>query len=72
LWTDNYLEYGSDLGKTARTPIRDFSVAGLDLRAEPIVFTVTTKLPLSRKSIQLIIAKTFEQQQLLNAFQVKF
>jgi transposase len=36
------------------------------------IFTVTTKLPVSRKSIQLIMAKTFEQQQLLNAFQVKF
>lgn len=36
------------------------------------IFTVTTKLPVSRKSIQLIMAKTFEQQQLLNAFEVKF
>ena len=36
------------------------------------IFTVTTKLPVSRKSIQIIMAKTFEQQQLLNAFEVKF
>jgi transposase len=36
------------------------------------IFTVTTKLPISRKSMQLIMAKTFEQQQLLNAFEVKF
>ena len=36
------------------------------------IFTVTTKLPFSRKSIQLIMSKTFEQQQLQNAFEVKF
>ena len=36
------------------------------------IFTVTTKLPVSRKSIRLIMAKTFEQQQLLGAFEVKF
>ncbi len=36
------------------------------------IFTVTTKLPVSRKSIQIIMAKTFEQQQLLSAFDVKF
>ena len=36
------------------------------------IFTVTTKLPVSRKSIRLIMAKTFEQQQLQNAFEVKF
>ena len=36
------------------------------------IFTVTTKLPVSRKSIQIIIAKSFEQQQLLSAFGVKF
>lgn len=36
------------------------------------IFTVTTKLPVSRKSMRLIMAKTFEQQQLLGAFNVKF
>ncbi len=36
------------------------------------IFTVTTKLPVSKKTIQLILAKTFEQQQLLQAFDVKF
>jgi hypothetical protein len=36
------------------------------------IFRVTTKLPVSRKSIQLIMAKTFEQQQLLNAFDLKY
>jgi hypothetical protein len=36
------------------------------------IFTVTTKLPVSRKSIRLIMAKTFEQQQILSAFEVKF
>jgi transposase len=36
------------------------------------IFTVTTKLPVSRKSIKIILAKTFEQQQLLNAFEMKF
>ena len=36
------------------------------------IFTVTTKLPVSRKSMRLIMAKTFEQQQLLSAFDVKF
>lgn len=36
------------------------------------IFTVTTKLPVSRKSMRLIVAKTFEQQQLLSAFEVKF
>ena len=36
------------------------------------IFTVTTKLPVSRKSMRLIMAKTFEQQQLLGAFDVKF
>jgi transposase len=36
------------------------------------IFTVTTKLPVSRKTIRLIMAKTFEQQQLLAAFKVKF
>jgi transposase len=36
------------------------------------IFTVTTKLPISRKSVQLIMAKTMEQQQLLTAFDVKY
>lgn len=36
------------------------------------IFTVTTKLPVSRKTVQLILAKTFEQQQLLSAFDVNF
>lgn len=36
------------------------------------IFTVTTKLPVSKKSIRLIMAKTFEQQQLLSAFDVPF
>lgn len=36
------------------------------------IFTVTTKLPVSRKSIRIIMAKTFEQQQLLSAFDVTF
>jgi transposase len=36
------------------------------------IFTVTTKLPVSRKTMKLILAKTFEQQQLLNAFDVKY
>ena len=35
------------------------------------IFTITTKLPVSRKSIQIIMAKSFEQQQLLSAFNVK-
>jgi transposase len=36
------------------------------------IFKVTTKLPVSRKTVQLIMAKTFEQQQLLGAFEVKY
>jgi len=36
------------------------------------IFTVNTKLPVSGKSIKLIMAKTFEQQQLLSTFDVKF
>lgn len=36
------------------------------------IFTVTTKLPVSRKTAQLILARTFEQQQLLRAFDVNF
>ena len=36
------------------------------------IFTVNTKLPVSGKSIKLIMAKTFEQQQILSAFDVKF
>ena len=36
------------------------------------IFTVTTKLPISRKSITLILAKTIEQQKLLNSFEVDF
>lgn len=36
------------------------------------IFTVTTKLPISKKTTQLIMAKTFEQQQILNTFEVKF
>ena len=36
------------------------------------IFTINTKLPVSRKSIKLIMAKTFEQQQLLSAFGIKF
>lgn len=36
------------------------------------IFTVNTKLPVSGKSIKLIMAKTFEQQQLLTTFNVKF
>jgi transposase len=36
------------------------------------IFTINTKLPASKKSIKLIMAKTFEQQQLLSAFGIKF
>ncbi|MCX6205396.1 MAG: IS1634 family transposase [Bacteroidetes bacterium] len=36
------------------------------------IFTVNTKLPASGKSIKLIMAKTDEQQQLLNAFNINF
>lgn len=36
------------------------------------IFTITTKLPVSTKTVQLILAKTFEQQQLLSAFDVNF
>ncbi|HVX48502.1 MAG TPA: IS1634 family transposase [Chitinophagaceae bacterium] len=36
------------------------------------IFTVTTKLPVSRKTTKIILAKTFEQQQLLSAFDIKF
>lgn len=36
------------------------------------IFTITTKLPVSRKTVQLILAKTFEQRQLLSAFDVNF
>lgn len=36
------------------------------------IYRVTTKLPVSRKSMQLIMAKTFEQQQLLSAFDLKY
>ena len=36
------------------------------------IFTVTTKLPASRKTMKLILAKTFEQQQLLSAFNIEF
>lgn len=36
------------------------------------IFTVTTKLPVSGKTVPLILAKSFEQQQLLDAFNVNF
>lgn len=36
------------------------------------IFTVNTRLPVSGKSIKLIMAKTYEQQLLLSAFDVKF
>ena len=36
------------------------------------IFTVNTKLPVSRKNVQIIIAKSIEQQQLLQAFDINF
>lgn len=36
------------------------------------IFTITTKLPVSRKTVQVILAKSFEQQQLLTAFNISF
>jgi hypothetical protein len=36
------------------------------------IFRVTTKLPVSKKSVDIIMAKTFEQQMLLKAFEEKY
>jgi transposase len=36
------------------------------------IFTVTTRLPVSKKSIDIIMAKTPEQKRLLDAFKVKY
>lgn len=36
------------------------------------IFTVTTRLPISKKTTKIILAKTLEQQSLLTAFQVNF
>jgi transposase len=36
------------------------------------IFRVTTKLPVSKKSVEIIMAKTFEQQMPLKAFEEKY